>query len=114
MSDILCVGQMVVDILVRNVDEVDFRIDTKRVEQIMLRNGGDCLNTAIDLRQLGADVGFSGVLGKDMLGGFLYETLEKSGIDTSGIYFDEKSRTSSVVALINEGGEDILILRRFE
>ena len=109
MSDILCVGQMVVDILVRNVDEVDFRIDTKRVEQIMLRNGGDCLNTAIDLRQLGADVGFSGVLGKDMLGGFLYETLEKSGIDTSGIYFDEKSRTSSVVALINEKGERIFL-----
>ena len=44
-----------------------------------------------------------------MLGGFLYETLEKSGIDTSGIYFDEKSRTSSVVALINEKGERIFL-----
>ena len=85
MSDILCVGQMVVDILVRNVDEVDFQIDTKRVEQIMLRNGGDCMNTAIDLRQLGADVGFAGVLGKDMLGRFLYETLKKSGIDRKSV-----------------------------
>lgn len=109
MSDILCVGQMVVDILVRNVDEVDFQIDTKRVEQIMLRNGGDCMNTAIDLRQLGADVGFAGVLGKDMLGRFLYETLKKSGIDTGGIYFDEGSSTSSVVALINEKGERIFL-----
>ena len=109
MSDILCVGQMVVDILVRNVDKVDFQIDTKRVEQIMLRNGGDCLNTAIDLRQLGADVGFCGVLGKDMLGRFLCESLEKSGIDTGGVCFDETSRTSSVVALINESGERVFL-----
>lgn len=109
MSDILCVGQMVVDILVQNVDNVDFGVDTQRIEQIAMKNGGDCLNTAIDLKKLGADVGFSGVLGKDPMGKFLQGVLEENGIDTEGIYFDDASKTSSVIVLINKKGERVFL-----
>ena len=49
MIEILCVGQLVADILVRPVERVDFGIDTQRVELIELRNGGDSLNAAIGL-----------------------------------------------------------------
>lgn len=109
MSDILCVGQMVVDILVQNVDEVDFNVDTKRVDQILMQNGGDCLNTVIDLKKLGADVGVSGVLGRDPMGEFLYGILKENCIDTGGICFDDSSKTSSVVGLINKSGERVFL-----
>lgn len=105
MAKILCVGQMVADILVQNVNGVDFAIDTKRVDRILIKNGGDCLNTAIGLKQLGADVGIVGALGKDMLGEYLHGVIAAQGIDDGGIYFDDASETSSVVVLINAAGE---------
>ncbi len=105
MAKILCVGQIVADILVQSVEEVDFGIDTQRVNQIMINNGGDCLNTAIDLKKLGADVGFCGVLGKDALGNYLKDVLKENGIDDSGIYYDNDIQTSSTIGLINNEGE---------
>ena len=49
--DVLCVGQLAADILVRPVDRVDYGVDTKRVEGIDIKNGGDCLNVALGLRK---------------------------------------------------------------
>lgn len=109
MAKILCVGQIVADILVRSVDKIDFSIDTKRVDQIVIKNGGDCLNTAIDLKKLGADVGFCGVLGKDALGKYLQNVLRENGIDDSAIYYDSEANTSSTVALINSEGDRIFL-----
>lgn len=109
MAKILCVGQMVADILVQNVNNVDFTVDTRRVDRILIKNGGDCLNTAIDLKQLGADVGIVGVLGKDMLGEYLNGIIVAKGIDDSGICFDSVSETSSVVVLINAAGERVFL-----
>ena len=57
--DVLCVGLLTADILVRPVDRVDFAVDTRRVDGIDIRNGGDCLNVAVGLRKLGASVGFA-------------------------------------------------------
>lgn len=109
MADILCVGQMVADILVQSVDEVNFSTDTKRVDKILINNGGDCLNTAIDLSKLGAKVGFIGAVGQDPLGSYLQNVLKINGIDDSGLYVDETSQTSSVVALINSAGERVFL-----
>ena len=58
--DVLCVGQLAADILVRPVDRVDYGVDTKRVEGIDIKNGGDCLNVALGLAKLGSSVGFAG------------------------------------------------------
>ncbi|MDC7289011.1 carbohydrate kinase family protein [Blautia schinkii] len=109
MADILCVGQMVADILVQSVDEVNFSTDTKRVDKILINNGGDCLNTAIDLSKLGAKVGFIGAVGQDPLGSYLQNVLKNNGIDDSGLYVDKTSQTSSVVALINSAGERVFL-----
>jgi len=41
MSQVLCVGQLAADILVRPVDRLDFASDTRRVEPIRLSSGRD-------------------------------------------------------------------------
>lgn len=109
MADILCVGQLVADILVHDVDQISFDVDTRRVDQIVIESGGDCLNTAIALRKLGADVGCIGILGEDPLGDYLHGVLGDNRIDDQGIVFDNACATSSVVVLINQKGERVFL-----
>ena len=61
--DILCVGQLAADIIIKPVDSVDYNVDTKRVEQIRVKNGGDALNAAIVLAKLGNIISLSGKVG---------------------------------------------------
>lgn len=107
--DILCVGQLVTDILVKPVENIDFTIDTKRVEQISVKNGGDCLNTAIDLAKLGNKVGFSGKVGDDIFGDFLLKTIKSYDIDSRGLKIEKGALTSSVIVLINDKGERVFL-----
>ena len=57
--DVYCVGQIVVDVLVKPVSDVNFDVDTIKVNNICLRTGGDCSNTAIVLSKLGNKVGIT-------------------------------------------------------
>jgi sugar/nucleoside kinase (ribokinase family) len=103
--DVLCVGQLAADILVRPVDRVDFGVDTKRVEGIDIKNGGDCLNVALGLRKLGASVGFAGLIGSDQLGDYLHGVITDAGIDARGLRRTKEARTCSCLVLINSTGD---------
>ena len=107
--DILCVGQLVADILVKPVDGIDFEIDTQRVEHISMKNGGDCLNTAIDLAKLGNRVGFAGKVGDDSFGEFLVKTIKNFDIDTNGLKVAHQAATSAVIVVINHKGERVFL-----
>lgn len=107
--DILCVGQIVADILIQGIDEVDFSIDTRRVKSIVIKNGGDCLNTAIDLRTLGNEVAFAGLLGNDAMGNYLSQILKEHGIDNNGIKYVNNCETSTVVGLVNLKGDRVFL-----
>jgi sugar/nucleoside kinase (ribokinase family) len=103
--DVLCVGQLAADILVRPVDRVDYGVDTKRVEGIDIKNGGDCLNVALGLAKLGGSVGFAGLVGEDQLGDYLRHVIEEAGIDARGLSRTRDARTCSCLVLINSQGE---------
>ncbi len=103
--DVLCVGLLAADILVKPVDRVDFDGNTKRADEIDLKNGGDCLNVALALRRLGASVGFAGLIGDDQLGEYLQTVISAAGIDARGLRRTKKGRTSSCLVLINSSGE---------
>ena len=103
--DVLCVGQLAADILVRPVNRVDFGVDTKRVHGIDIMNGGDCLNVALGLRRLGASVGFAGLIGDDQLGQYLRNVIIGAGIDARGLRKTKEARTCSCLVLINSSGD---------
>jgi sugar/nucleoside kinase (ribokinase family) len=103
--DILCVGQLAADILVRPVNRVDYGVDTKRVDSIDIKNGGDCLNVALGARRLGSSVGFVGLIGDDQLGVYLRGVITAAGIETQGLHRTDKARTCSCLVLINSAGE---------
>ncbi len=103
--DILCIGQLVADILVKSVNSIDYNVDTKRVDQIVVKSGGDALNTAISLSKLGNKVGFIGKVGNDNFGNFLLKTIKSFNIDTKGLKIIKDVPTSSVIVLINDKGQ---------
>jgi len=70
-----------------------------------MKNGGDCLNTAIDLAVLGNSVGFAGLTGKDNFGEFLVKTIRDYGIDTRGLKVLPEISTSAVIVLVNDKGD---------
>jgi sugar/nucleoside kinase (ribokinase family) len=103
--DVLCVGQLAADILVRPVDRVDFGVDTKRVDSIDIKSGGDCLNVALSLAKLGGSVGFVGKVGTDQLGDFLAGVIRAAGIDGRGLRRTTETTTCSCLVLINSAGD---------
>jgi len=103
--DIPCVGQLAADILVRPVDSVDFGVDTRRVDGIDIRNGGDCMNVAVGLARLGAAVGLVGVIGEDQLGTYLRQVAVDAGIDVRGLRRTRQAQTCSCLVLINSKAE---------
>jgi sugar/nucleoside kinase (ribokinase family) len=104
---VLCVGQLAADILVRPVDSVDFGVDTRRVDGIDIRNGGDCLNVALGLSRLGNDVSFAGLVGNDQLGDYLAGVIGRAGIDGRGLRRTDQATTCACLVLINAKGERV-------
>jgi sugar/nucleoside kinase (ribokinase family) len=103
--DVLCVGQLAADILVRPVERVDFGVDTRRVDGIDIRNGGDALNVAVGLAKLGNRVGFCGRVGQDQLGDYLAGAIRAAGIDDSGLRRTADAGTCACLVLINARGD---------
>lgn len=62
---VLCVGEMLVDIIVRPVEQVLLQNDTQLVREIRFSSGGDANNNAINLARLGNQVTYMGRLGRD-------------------------------------------------
>ncbi|MDQ0257421.1 fructokinase [Evansella vedderi] len=67
--------------------------------------GGAPANVAVGLGRLGVKTCFLGKVGKDVLGGFLKETLESYNVDTTYMYETEEVRTGFVFVTLGEGGE---------
>lgn len=105
---ILCIGQLVADVLAYPVQDISFDIDTVCVDQININNGGDAMNTAMSIRYLGQEVEFAGRIGNDSFGKFLSDKMQSVGI-VSHLIETEGVSTSSTIVLIREDGERIFL-----
>lgn len=78
--DILCIGEMLADIIVTPVFDVTFDNDCTPVEQIIIKPGGDAFNNSIDLAKLGHDVIYVGRIGNDAIGDYLLKAGIQAGV----------------------------------
>ena len=104
MKPILCVGQLVADIMVHPVESVSFGVDTVCVDDIRAANGGDAMNVAVNLARLGAEVRMAGRVGADSFGDFLLERLSALGV-AYDLERDASRPTSTTIVLVNASGE---------
>jgi len=104
-NQVLCIGLAVVDLLVRPVDASVFSVDTLHVEPIEFLSGGDALNQATALADLGVGVALLACIGQKGLGDALVQRAEERGIDTSFVVRDAQTAPATSVVLITKEGQ---------
>jgi sugar/nucleoside kinase (ribokinase family) len=103
--DVVSIGGIVADILVRPVDVGCFDRDSTMMEEIAFHPGGDAQNCSITLTRLGKKVALIGVMGTDPFGNMVYEYTSGVGVDMTHVYRADSGQTSTVVALVEPDGQ---------
>jgi sugar/nucleoside kinase (ribokinase family) len=102
---VACIGVIVADVLVQNVDRSVFDRDITRVPLIKLSTGGDAFNQSITLATLGYPVHLLGKIGTDSIATFLLAEGANRGVDVSLIATDPLHQTSISIVLIGPSGD---------
>lgn len=105
MSDVVCLGILVADVIGKPVDKWPERGKLDLVERMELHTGGCATNTGVALAKIGVDTGVIGKVGNDGFGDFIVRALEQSGIDSSGIVRDDATATSATMVMVHGDGE---------
>ena len=109
LSGVLCCGNIVLDILVRPVDQLVFNTSLW-VESIEQQLGGNGASTAFALGTLGVPVRLLGVAGRDPFGEFALARLSRAGVELGAVGFSE-SPTATTVVVVNSRGDRMLLHR---
>ena len=104
MSGILCSGNIVVDLLVRPVDEIRWGASIW-VDDVHRSLGGNGANTAYSAAMQGTAVRLLGSVGADEEGSFAISTLARAGVDTAWIVPAPSDVTAHSVVLVRSDGE---------
>ena len=104
MGGVICTGNLVLDILVRPVEEPAIWGATTIVESVEQHLGGNGANTSYTLAKLGVPARLLGMVGRDPFGDFMLAELGSAGVDTSAIGRSQAPTATSVV-LVNARGD---------
>lgn len=105
MSTIVTLGVHILDILGRHVDRIPPGQNIDLIEEIRLTVAGTAAGTAVDLAKLGANVVTMGAIGKDELGNFVVDTMNRYGINTTHLVRKDRTQTSATMLPIRHNGE---------
>ena len=103
--DIACVGNAVMDIVVRYAHDIPPPDAARHVEGISARLGGCAANTAMAVSRVGARAALVSRLGRDHPGAAILETLRAAGVETATVVLDDEAHTPQCVAFVRESGE---------
>lgn len=102
--DVTCLGELVIDMV--PAVEPDGRSTYEP------KAGGAPGNVAVGLARLGRRVAMVGKVGDEAFGAILAATLERNGIDTSGVVRSASHRTSLAFVVLGPGGEPDFVFYR--
>lgn len=105
MTDVVCLGILVADVIARPVDVLPKPGTLALVDSIQLRGGGCALNTSSALVRLGLRAAALGKVGADPFGDFVLGLLAQRGVEAGGVLRDPSVPTSASVALVDASGE---------
>ena len=98
MTDIITLGELLIDLTQRGTDENGNGIFTAFP-------GGAPANVAVAAVRLGATAGFIGKVGNDSFGRALADTLKKDSVNTDGLFFDDNVPTTMAIVAVDDTGE---------
>ena len=105
MNKVICVGNAVVDIIVKNGPDRTPDGMTQFSESIDMYVGGDAVNEAVGLAAMGNDVKLYTAIGDDALGSAFMSLIEGYGIPTDGVVRDREHSTTATVVTVGADGE---------
>ncbi len=102
---IVCVGQLVADIVVRPVQALPFPGRTTPVEELDLLSGGCAANTAAVLAKLGAEARLVALIGRDAFGDAALADQVKAGVNVEAVSREDGVPTSVAIVLVDGAGQ---------
>ena len=105
MKRVEIIGAAIVDVLVSPAEEDVFQTGSYAAEKIIMTHGGDALNEATVLQQLGVPVHLETVIGNDTAGETICRHMENAGLEESGLHIKDDMNTSINVVLVKKNGE---------
>ena len=106
---ILCCGNIVIDIMVRPVEQFQWGTTTW-VDTIEQNLGGNGANTSYALGMLGVPVRLLGMVGRDAFGEQALSILQSAGVDLSQVGRSQAATTASVCP-VNAAGDRLFLHR---
>lgn len=105
--DIIGIGESDIDIFLK-VEHPPGKGEKVRAQEIGKLPGGIIGNFCSQAAKAGVSCGIVSVVGNDENGKLILSDYEKRGIDTTGIYVDEKDQTFYCVVFVDDSGEKYL------
>lgn len=104
---VVCLGEILIDFV--STERARRLADAPAFEKAA---GGAPANVAAGVAKLGVASAFLGKVGADPFGGYLAETMQRAGVDISGLVFDATARTTlAFVSLAADGDRDFVFYR---
>ncbi|MBS0567028.1 MAG: carbohydrate kinase [Proteobacteria bacterium] len=96
---IVCFGEALIDMLAQPPATPD------APRAFLQFAGGAPANVSVAVARLGGDSHFVGMLGNDMFGDFLLQSLREAGVTTDGVVRTDKARTALAFVALDARGE---------
>ena len=107
--DITVIGAAIIDVLAGPVDESIFEKGSQPVNSTRLAFGGDALNEAVVLSQLGAKVELISKVGDDEAGKRVLDFLQEKQVDVTKVKIEEGLDTGINIVLVTPEGERMFL-----
>ncbi|HEY8445552.1 MAG TPA: sugar kinase [Thermomicrobiales bacterium] len=104
-ATVVSLGIHILDVLGRPVTRIPPGQHVDLIEEIRLTVAGTAAGTSVDLAKLGARVIAMGAIGKDEIGNFIIDTMNRYGIDTNNLVRKDGVQTSATMLPIRPNGE---------
>lgn len=102
--DVLCIGEMLADIIVSGVKHIHFDAFAEKANEIRIRPGGDAFNNAIDLARLGNRVCCAGRFSTDVIGEHLLRLGADAGIDMAHVIRTDTPQAKMTILIKEDEG----------
>lgn len=103
--DFILIGAAIADILAQPVGAEVFTKGSIAAQEILMQTGGDAMNEACVLAQLGASVRLVSKVGKDYAGEFIMRRCQERGVGTEFVKADAAISTGINIVLVDGEGE---------
>lgn len=104
MGKILCVGEMMADLVAYPIGQVLLESDYHPMDSFWVKTGGDAHNNAVDMARLGNDVIYIGRIGNDLFAQNCLNSLRQAGVNTDYVIFSQTAEQAKSLILMGEGG----------